>query len=158
MGATTGISLLFFQPIVSAVCLAALVVSFAILRTPFFGTIAFLAIATLLPFAVLPIRIVFAPTLIDVTLTAVLVAWLIRVLHRDEAVVTTHLDTLVALFVGLAVVALILGAGQTPISSETARLFLKLINSTLLFFSAVQVIRSPGQLQRVLRIFLVGGA
>ena len=111
-----------------------------------------------MPFAVLPIRLVFAPTLVDIALTVLLVAWLGRVFHRDEPLATTHIDQLVVLFVGLAVIAFVLGMGQSPVSGETARLFLKLINSTLLFFSAVQVVRNEGQVATVLRGLILGGA
>ncbi len=156
-GAAAGASLFTIHPVVSAVCLIAFLASLAILRSPFFGVFALISIATLLPFAVLPIRLVFAPTLIDVTLTALLVAWLVRVLHRDEPIVTTRLDHLLVLFIGLAVVSLILGMGQSPISNETLRLFLKLVSSTLLFFSAVQVVRTEHQLTQGLRTLLLGG-
>jgi len=146
------------QPVAAAVCLIALLTGVAILRYPFAGVIAFVAVAALLPFAVLPIRVVFAPTLIDVAITVLLISWLVRVLHRDERLETTHLDQLLLLFVGLAVVSLILGMAQSAISSETLRLFLKLVNSMLLFFGVVQVVRSERQVGVVLRTLMLGGA
>jgi O-antigen ligase len=103
-------------------------------------------------------RLVFAPTLIDLAITALLISWIVRVLHRDERLLTTHLDPLLVLFVGLAVVSLVLGMAYSAISGETLRLFLKLVNSTLLFFSVVQAVRSEGQLALVLRTVLCGGA
>jgi polysaccharide biosynthesis protein PslJ len=140
------------------VCLATLVASVAILRYPFVGVVVFVGVAALLPFAVLPIRVVFAPTLIDIALTALLAAWLVRAVRREEPFVTTHLDPLLVLFIGLALVALVLGTGQSAISGETLRLFLKLVNSTLLFFSVVQVVRAEQQLATVLRTLLIAGA
>jgi len=156
-GAFAGLSLQVASPVVAAVCLVALLASAAILRFPFFGVTAFVGIAALLPFAVLPVRVVFAPTLIDLILTVLLFSWTVRVLHRDEPIVTTHLDHLLVLFIGLAVVSLILGMGQSAISGETLRLFLKLVNSMLLFFSVVQLVRSEAQLTRVLRTLLLSG-
>lgn len=152
-----GASILAVQPIVTAICLIALLVCFVIFRFPFSGLMAFTTVATLLPFAVLPIRVVFAPTLIDIVLTTLLAAWLFRVLRREEALLPTHVDWLLAVFLGLAVVALILGMGQSPIPSETLRLFLKFLNSTLLFFGVVQVVRTEQQVASVSRTLLLGG-
>jgi O-antigen ligase len=156
-GAIAGASLLFLQPAAAAVSVVALLTVVGILRYPFFGVIAFVVVATLLPLAVLPIRVVFAPTLIDLVLTTLLLAWIVRVLHRDERLATTHLDLLVLLFLGVAVVALILGMGLSALSDETLRLFLKLVNSTLLFFSVTQVVRTQRQVGVVLRTVLIGG-
>jgi hypothetical protein len=156
-GAAAAVSLLAVQPVVAAMCLLTLLACLAVLRAPFLGVVVFVALAALVPFAVLPVRVVFAPTLVDIALTVLLVAWLGRVLHRDEPLVTTHVDQLVVLFAGLAVVALVLGSGQSPLSGEIARLFLKLINSTLLLFSVVQVVGNKERLAIALRALLLGG-
>ena len=53
----------------------------AILRSPNLGVVLFVVMATLLPFAVVPIRIVFAPTFVDIILTALLSSWEIGRAH-----------------------------------------------------------------------------
>ena len=150
--------MLVAQPLLGAVGLVTLTACIAVLRFPFLGVPLFVAIAVCLPFAVFPVRLIVAPTLIDLVLTALLVGWVVRVLHRDEPLLTTHLDQLVILFIGVATVALILGMGYSSISAETLRLFLKLVNSTLLFFGVIQVVRQEEQAATVLRTVLLAGS
>jgi len=158
VGVAAGASVVLSEPVVPAICIATSIACLAVLRWPFAGVPLFVVVAACLPFAVLPLRLVLAPTLVDLVLTALLISWVARVLHRDEMLVTSHLGLLVTLFIGLAVVALILGMSQSPISGETVRLFLKFVNSALLFFSVVQVVRDDRQLATIVRtLLLVGG-
>lgn len=145
-------SLLFL--LIAAATVAAAILT---LRRPLAGVLTFVAISTLLPFAVFPARVVFAPTLVDLALTCTLLAWSLAALHRRARLVMPPVGGLVLLFMGLAVVSLTLGTGHSAVSSETLRLFLKMLNSILLFFTVIQVVRTVGELDVVIQGLVVGG-
>lgn len=157
-GATVGLAVLSIPPVALLVDLAAIAALLAILRVPMVGILVLIAVATLLPFGVIPVRVVFSPTFVDLTLTALLLGWLLRLLRRREPLATTPVDGLVLAFGGLATVSLLLGTGYAPLGGERLRLFLKLLNSVLLFFSTVQVVRSEHGLTRAVQALLLGGA
>jgi len=158
VGVGSGLAALMDSPLVPPVVLAAIGIVAVTLRVPVAGVLAFVLIASVLPFAVLPVRVVFALTLVDLALTALLVAWLARLLLRREPLVRTAVDAPLIVFVVVAIVAFVLGTAHSPTPGETVRLFLKLINSTLLFFGATQVVRSQRDLARVTRTLIAGGA
>src|SRR6266508_6332632 len=62
----------------AGVCIVALL----ILRRPDWGVVAFALVVTLVPFGVVPLRVVFAPSFVDIVLTAVLAAVALRGLHQ----------------------------------------------------------------------------
>ena len=158
VGAALGVSSAQEGLALTATLLAALVIIVATLRYPLIGLLAFVAIATLLPFAVVPVRIVVSPTLVDVSLGAFLAAWLARVLHRKD---TLHLNApvaAVAAFVWITVAALVAGTAIARLGAEDARLFMKLVNSVLLFVGIAQVVRSEEEISAALRTLVLGGA
>jgi O-antigen ligase len=128
-----------------------------VLRWPSVGVGLFVGVAALLPFAVLPVRLVFAPTLVDVTLGLLLVAWVLRILGTDEPFAVSPIHVLLGLFAVACLISLILGNAIAPVSAADARLFLKLLSGMLLFVGVVQVIRRSAQVDIVLRIFILTG-
>jgi O-antigen ligase len=146
-------------PFWTAIALAsAAAVALAALREPFAGLLALAVIITVLPFAVLPLRIVFAPSFVDVALTATLGAVALRSLRRHEPLVASPVSPLVLIFVGMALTCFVLGAGQADVSGDTTRLFFKLLNSVLLFFGVLQVVRTERELMRTSQTLMVGTA
>ena len=127
----------------------------AILRSPNLGVVLFVVMATLLPFAVVPIRIVFAPTFVDIILTALLSSWAIRILRRDQGLRLSLPHLFLAIFLGLTTVSLLMGTALAALTPEQLRLFLKLVNSLLLFFSVVQVVRAEADLIAVNRALII---
>ncbi|MHB8992270.1 MAG: O-antigen ligase family protein [Chloroflexota bacterium] len=128
----------------------------AILRWPQFGLLAFVAAANLLPFAVVPIKLVYSFTLVDITLSVLLLAWLLRVLRREQPLEGSVLDAPILLYLGLALTSFVLGLTYS-ISPERMRLFIKSVNSTLLFFSVLNCVRTAEGLRRVLAAMTLGG-
>lgn len=121
------------------------------------GLIAVIGIAYLLPFGVIPVPIGgLRLTFLDAAITAVLAVWLLRLLsRRDERPVTTPLDGLVLIFVGLAIVSFVIGIYS--VSGEMLRFFLKTINSILFFLTVTNVVRTKATLVRVVQAVLLGG-
>jgi O-antigen ligase len=116
---------------------------------PLAGLVVFVLIAVLLPYAVLPVRLVFSPTFVDVTLSMLLASWLVRKLVRREPIVFGRTGVLLTGFLILAVACLCFGTAAAPIASEQLRLFAKLINSLLLFFGVVNIVRDERSVVRV---------
>ena len=135
-----------------------LLVAFAIVLDTQVGLIAFLALAILLPFGVIPLPL--GPvklTFIDATLTLLLLVWLLRLLAKPgERLRTSRLDGFILAFVGLAAVSFTSGT-STAISPESARLFLKIINSILLFFTVLNCVRTLRHLREITAAFTVAG-
>jgi polysaccharide biosynthesis protein PslJ len=136
----------------------ALAVALGTFREPRFGLIAFVGFATILPFAVVPLRVLFALTFVDIALSATLVAWSFRTLHRRESLTSTVVGPLVLGFLGVTIVSFVLGTGLADTDGETIRLFFKLGNSILLFFTATQLLRTVSDVEGLTRALILGAA
>jgi O-antigen ligase len=131
-------------------------IAVAAFREPLAGLAAFAVVATILPFAVLPARLVFAPSFVDIALTATLAAVALRCLRRNEPLISSPVSSLILIFIGMALTYFVLGAGQAAVSGDTTRLFFKLVNSILVFFSVVQVLQTERALSRVAKALILG--
>ncbi len=155
-GTILGIGAVLWDPFqIGVLMLVALLVA-AILASPEFGLLAFVAVANLLPYAVVPVKIVFSFTLVDVILSTLLIAWVARLLQRRQPLVGSSLDTPVLLYLGLALTSFVLGLTYS-ISPERMRLFIKSINSMLLFFSVLNCVRTKDGLRRLVLALGLGG-
>lgn len=137
--------------------LVGLALGLAMLLSTQVGFLSFVGVATLLPFAVVPVPLgTVKLTLVDVTLTSLLLVFLARLLlRREERFQVSGLEGFVGLYVGLAVFSFLIGTGT---SAETVRLFLKMINSVLLFFTVVNCVRTRRQLEQIVAGLIVGAA
>jgi len=155
-GVVLGASIALGNPSGGAVTVLSAAFVPVVFRRPEVGLMAFVAVANLLPFAVLPVRIVFSPTLVDFTLSTLLAAWLFRAIRRGGPVLVGPLGLLVIVYLGLALTSFLLGLGNF-IAPERIRLFLKSINSTLLFFSALNCVVTRTQLRHATMALLCCG-
>ena len=114
------------------------------------GLLAFIGAAYLLPLAKIPLRIGVSLTFLDVILTVLLLTWLGRIVtRRDGGLVGSPVHPLVLIFLGLALTSFTFGI--QAVSSEVLRLFLKLLNSVLFFFTLTNLVRDRDQFRRLLR-------
>jgi O-antigen ligase len=136
-----------------------LVVGAAVASNVRLAFLAFLAVMALLPFGVLPLSVGgVRPTLIDATLTLLLCTWLFRLLvRRDVWRAATAVDAPLLAFVGVSLAAFVLGTAYL-VTPELVRQYLKLVNSTLFFFTATQLVRTRRDLDQVIRALVAGGA
>ncbi len=159
IGAMVGLLIAAASPLYVVAGLAGLGVATALVVNMQVGLLAFVTVATLLPYAVIPLPIGGVRlTFIDAILTALLLMWLVRLLVRPG----TKLESvswgwLVVLFICLAITSYTIGTGYST-SPEATRLFLKLINSVLLFFTVLNCVRSKVQLQQIVAGLIFGGA
>lgn len=156
IGLAAGAGIVLFGTTATVVVLLLLAFGLAVFTWPELGVLAFIAVASLLPFAVLPVQFVFNFTLVDVTLTTLLAAWLFWAVQRERPIVSSVFNTLVCIYLGFALVSFLLGLTYS-ISPERLRLFMKSINSTLLFFGALNCVRTWASLRRAIIALLMGG-
>ena len=137
---------------------AAGLLGLAIMTNTQTGFVTVIAVAYLLPFAVIPAAVGGVKlTFLDATLTLLLIVWILRLLtHRDERLVSTPLDVLVLLFIGFAVTSFIMGVYS--VSGDTIRAFLKTINSIVFFFVLVNNVRNRTQTLELVRALTIAAA
>ena len=140
------------HPIAAFAVLAAGIVGLVMVQDAFIALLVSIGVLYLLPFGVLPLGFLggLKPTLLDASLTVLLLVWLLRRLARpEEPPVLTPVAGPLALFLGLAFVSLILGIEST--SDEVLRFFIKTVNSLLFYVSVVNVMRDRPQLLTAVR-------
>ena len=155
-GAVLGIGIAFLNPLFALMGMLGLAFVVAVFAWPELGLLGFIATANLLPFAVIPVRFGFSLTLVDVMLTTLLLAWVYWMVARGRPLVVGTLNVAVLVYVGLALTSFVLGLTYS-ISPERLRLFIKSINSILLFFATINCVRSAVSLKRMILALLLGG-
>jgi len=157
VGVVGGAALVVASPLVLFGALGGLAVVLSLFRSPQIGLLVFVAVVSLLPFGVVPVRLGVQFTLLDVTLTLTLLVTLFALLRERRPIVDSPLNGPLGLFIGLAMVSFTLGT-TFAFSADLVRQFLKLVNSLLLYFTVVQVVRARGQVEQVVRALIVCGA
>lgn len=151
------------SPFIVAAGLVGLAVGGAIIARPVLGLFVLLAVVAVLPFGVLPVRMMgVQPTLIDVVLLTTGLGIAVRAWSSAEAGQRLMppmgaAGWAWAVFVGVAVLAFAVGAAQAGTSAEQARRFAKLIASLLVFPLALALVGRGATLERLARVLMVGG-
>jgi len=155
-GLTCGLVTVYQGPWLGFLILAELVYCAAVLARPLVGVFGTIVLLYLLPFGVNPVPLgSFHLTFLDISLSVTLWAWVLRVLSRQErTLVLSPVGAPLLLFLGLAVVALLFGV--TLMSAERLRLFFKMINSILFFFTIINVLRSRREVEAAAKAVVLG--
>jgi O-antigen ligase len=158
-GIFLGIVVVAASPLYTVAGLIGIVVLAAVLRDLRVALFGFVAVATLLPFGVIPIPIGLVKlTLVDVCLTSALLVGILRLLaDRRESLRASGVDLPVLLVLGSSVVSFVLGTAYQTTAAD-ARLFLKYLNSVIFFFVVVNWVRDVATLRRLLYALALGGA
>jgi O-antigen ligase len=155
-GVAGGAALVYSSPLVVFGALGGIGVALAFLRSPQAALLGFVAVVSLLPFGVIPLRLGVQLTLIDAVLSTVLLVAVFRILRGITPLVSSPLNGPLAVFIGLACVSFTLGT-SFAFSADLTRYFLKLINSLLLFFTVLHVVRTRLQLTQLCQALMLGG-
>jgi O-antigen ligase len=143
----------------AVVALAGTLLALRSLKAAFAGLI---AVLTLLPFAALPIRIVFRPTFLDVALLGVLALWALdaygRARQGERVLVPLPGAWPVVAFLLLAVITFIAGLGHAALTSNLLRHFAELLLSVAFFLAAGWYASRPGAMRPVAVALILGGA
>lgn len=141
-------------PLANSLLLVALAVFAAsAFQDPTRGLLGAIAVLYLLPFAVSPVAFgPFHPSFLDFALTVALAAWLLRRAMDPRHTRVTPVGLIMLLFLGIASMALL--NGIATLSPERFRLFLKMVNSMLLFFTVINCLTNMDLVTRTVRATL----
>lgn len=159
VGVFGGLAIVAGNPVVPFLALAALVALPWLVTKPLAAVALVVGTIMLLPFAVLPVHLAFfTPTLLEMGLLFLFVAWLLTILVGDTGagLARTPLDGWVALFLASTLFAFLLGLARDS-SGAVIHNYIKLVLSVCLFFMAGSVIRDARMLATVMRVLLVAG-
>jgi polysaccharide biosynthesis protein PslJ len=159
LGAAGGLLVAASNPVVAFVALLGLVALPWLVTRPMFDLLLVVGTITLLPFAALPVRLaVLTPTLLEVSLLLLYVAWLLRaILDPGEKLARSPIDAWLLLFLGCTLFALVLGLSRDS-STDVIHNYFKLMLAVGVFFAAGNVVRTWQQAATVLRALIVSGA
>ena len=164
LGAVGGLAIVAGNPIVPFVAVAALVAMPWLITRPMADIMLVVGTITLLPFAAAPVRLaVFTPTLLEIGLVLLYVAWLLRGLvgsgaeeRERQGLARTPLDVWLLLFIGATAFAFVLGMARDA-SSDVAHNYVKLILAVGIFFAASNLLRSAKSVALTLKVLVITG-
>jgi len=157
LGLGLGVLVASTSPWFAFAALLALIGGLLALTSAQWGLFGFVAIACLLPFAALPVKIGFTPTFLDLTMLLFFGVWLLRLLAEpEEKLASTPLDVPLIVFLGLAFVSFVLGSAYS-FSQETVRHFAEIVMAVSMYFGVVSNVKNQWQLERIIRLVILGG-
>lgn len=158
LGVGVGVVVVIGSPVGALALVLGLAAAVAVAASLHVGLLALVGIASLLPFAVIPVRVGVQLTAVDALLGAILLGWLVRLVGRDRRLELPPACCLVVLYVGVAVTALLAGAAYAPVTGAVARSFLKYVAAILLVLAVVNVVKTRDQIRGLVRALILGGA
>ncbi len=121
------------------------------------GLVAIVLIATLLPFAALPINIGFYPTFLDIAIGVLLILWLLRLLARpDERLIGSPVNVPLLIFIALACVSFVLGTAYS-MSRDVIRHFGEIVLALIVYFAVINNVRTARRVRQLTLLLIVGG-
>lgn len=155
VGIAAGATVALVSPLLLVAVIAGLIGGILILSSTQIGLLAVIGVATLLPFAVIPVRIGFYPTFLDVALVGFFAVWLARLCTRpEEGFLTSPLDVPLLVFVLLAGAAFV---QSVSLGSEGVRRFAEIILSLFLYIGVINTVRRREQVEQLLAALILGG-
>lgn len=147
---------------VSVVKVAALLIGLAglvlVVSDPRAGLWAVLGVVTLLPFAVIPVKVGLTLTLFEVAALGALGVWALRLLlHRDERIVAGAPAAWIVLLLAMTLFAFLLGVNN-GYTTQTFHDYGKFVLGVLLVFVVWNTIRSIDDARRLVTVIMLGAA
>ncbi len=158
VGVFGGLAVAMGNPVVPFAALLALIALPWLATRPLADLMLVIGTVMLLPFATLPVRLaVFTPTLLEVGLLFLYMAWFLLLLfNTGEGLVRTPLDGWVLVFLAGTLFAFLLGLARDH-STDVVHNYIKLLLAVGVFFAAGNVVRSARTLTAVMRLLLLSG-
>jgi polysaccharide biosynthesis protein PslJ len=148
----------FAGPVLAIAGLLALAAGLWALTSLEVGLLGTVAIITLLPFAALPVKIVFTPTFLDLALGSVFFVYALHwMTGRRRRLALTPAHGPIALFVALALFAFVAGLNNGPLTSNLLRQFAELLLNILLSLLLVDYLDDWDKLAGLARLVILGG-
>lgn len=149
----------FAGPLLAVIALVAIAAALWALTDLEVGIWGIVAVIALLPFATLPVKIVFTPTFLDLAMGGVFFVYLMQWMSgRRFRLTTTPAHAPIAAFIVMAVFAFVAGLSNGPLTSNLIRHFAEFILSILFAFLIVDYVDSHEKLGRLTGVVLLCGA
>ena len=145
------------SPVGALAVAGGLIAAWCVTRSVQAGLLGLVVVGTLLPYAVIPVRIGVALTFIDALLGVIVLGWLLRHVLPAGRLELTLAGKLLVAYLVTAVVALVVGASYAPPSGAAIRSFLKYVVAIGLFVVVVDAVRDRQSIQRLVRALMLGG-
>jgi hypothetical protein len=145
------------SPVAALTAAAGLVALWAVTRSVPAALLGLVAVASLLPFAVIPLRVGIALTFVDALLGVIYLGWLLRHVLPVGRLNLTLAGWLLIAYLVTAVAALVVGVSYAVPSGAAIRSFLKYLAAIGLFVVVVDVVRDRATVRRLLRALILGG-
>jgi O-antigen ligase len=148
---------------VGAVIIAALVLAIAgglwALRDVEIGYAALIGVIALLPFGVVPVPFSPKPTFLDLAMLLLFGVWLLQfVTRRQQDFIGGAPGVWVLAFFVFAIGAFVFGLSHAALDQTTARHFVEILLSILMYFLIVNTVRDEERLKRLTRLIILAGA
>jgi O-antigen ligase len=122
------------------------------------GYAALIAVIALLPFGAVPVPFSPKPTFLDLSTLLLFGVWLVQLAtRRQQDFLGGPLGVWVLVFFVIAIGAFVFGLGHAALDQKTARRFVEILASILMYFLIVNTVRDEGRLQRLTRLIILGG-
>ncbi len=148
---------------VGAVIIAALVLALVAglwaLSNVEIGYAALVGVIALLPFGAVPVPFSPKPTFLDLAMLLLFGVWLLQfVTRRQQDFVGGSLGVWVLIFFVLAVGAFVFGLSHASLDQRTARHFVEILLSIVMYYLVVNTVRDEERLKRLTRLIILAGA
>jgi polysaccharide biosynthesis protein PslJ len=144
--------------IVGLVLLAALVAGVAVITDVRAGLWVAIAIVTVLPFAVVPVRVGLTLTALEAVSLLLIGVWIARtLLYRDHLLPSSFPAAAIMLFIAVTLFAFLLGVGR-EYTTQTYHDYAKSLMAIGLVFIVWSSVRSLPDHRRFLNVLLLGGS
>lgn len=158
VGSLLGLSLALVGPIYTLAALLVMAAAGFVMARLEYAIWSVIGIITLLPFATLPIKIVFTPTFLDVAMGAVFFLYIGEwMTGYRRKLTTTPVHAFLLLFIILSIFSFVAGLRYAGLTSRIIRSFAELILSMTFALVLVDVVRTYVQLRRLVLVLLAGG-
>ncbi|MBI3241337.1 MAG: O-antigen ligase family protein [Chloroflexi bacterium] len=149
----------FAGPLLAVIALVAIAAALWALTDLEVGIWGIVAVIALLPFATLPVKIVFTPTFLDLAMGGVFFVYLMQWMSgRRFRLTTTPAHAPIVAFIVMAVFAFVAGLSNGPLTANLIRHFAEFILSILFAFLIVDYVDSREKLGRLAGVVLLCGA
>jgi len=152
-----GATVVLWSPVGALAVAGGLIVAWAVTRSVQAGLLGMVAVASLLPYAVIPVRVGVSLTFMDALLAVIVVGWLLRHVLPAGRLALTGAGWLLLAYLVTAIAALVIGTSYASPSGAAVRSFLKYIVAISLFIVVVDAVRDRATVRRLVRVLMLGG-
>ena len=158
IGLLTGALFGFLGPMLALGLIGGATIGMLMLRSTDWGLFALIGLICLLPYGAMPIDLGFRPTFIDLVLLALFGVWFVRLVTGTERTFeASALGVPIFAFLLWALITFIAGLSHASLNATVVRRFAEVLLAILLFFMAVNRVRSIQSLKQITIVIVLAG-